>query len=122
PVRLGSGSRPGCPPRGAWAAIVATHWWPPPPAARHGRGVDGTTAIGLRAGYGVVAVDPQIIPLRSILYIEGYGQAIAGDTGGAIKGHRIDLGFSTAREAYKFGRRPVRVYILSTPQRSRPRR
>jgi 3D (Asp-Asp-Asp) domain-containing protein len=81
----------------------------------HGKGVDGTTAIGLRAGYGVVAVDPRVIPLRSVLYIEGYGRAIAGDTGGAIKGHRIDLGFATAREAYRFGRRPVRVYVLSTP-------
>jgi uncharacterized protein YabE (DUF348 family) len=81
----------------------------------HGIGVDGTTAIGLRAGYGVVAVDPRVIPLRSVLYIEGYGKAIAGDTGGAIKGPRVDLGFNTAGEAYKWGRRPVRVYILSKP-------
>jgi 3D (Asp-Asp-Asp) domain-containing protein len=70
-------------------------------------------------GVGVVAVDPAIVPLRSVLFIEGYGQAIAGDTGGAIKGHRIDLGFNTAREAYRFGRRPVRVYILSTPSANR---
>jgi 3D (Asp-Asp-Asp) domain-containing protein len=81
----------------------------------HGQGVDDVTAIGLKAGYGVVAVDPQFIPLGSVLYIEGYGRAIAGDTGGAIKGNRIDLCFGTAREAYRFGRRPVRVYILSIP-------
>lgn len=81
----------------------------------HGRGVSGTTAIGLKAGYGVVAVDPDLIPLRSVLYIEGYGRAIAGDVGSAIKGRRIDLGFNTAREAYRFGRRVVRVYILSSP-------
>lgn len=81
----------------------------------HGRGVDGTTSTGMKAGYGVVAVDPQLIPLRSVLYIEGYGRAIAGDVGSAIKGRRIDLGFNTAREAYRFGRRPVRVYILSSP-------
>ncbi|MBI3998413.1 MAG: DUF348 domain-containing protein [Armatimonadetes bacterium] len=80
-----------------------------------GKGVDDITSIGMKAGYGVVAVDPTVIPLRSILFIEGYGQAIAGDVGGAIKGHRIDLGFNTAREALRFGRRPVRVYILSTP-------
>jgi 3D (Asp-Asp-Asp) domain-containing protein len=85
----------------------------------HGKGVDDVTAIGMKAGYGVVAVDPKVVPLRSVLFIEGYGQAVAGDTGGAIKGHRIDLGFNTAREAYKFGRRPVRVYILSTPTANR---
>jgi len=76
------------------------------------RGVDSATALGLRAGYGVVAVDPRVIPLRSRLYIEGYGYAIAGDTGGAIKGLRIDLGMDTLRAAKQFGRRAVRVYIL----------
>jgi uncharacterized protein YabE (DUF348 family) len=81
-----------------------------------GKGVDGTTAIGLRAGYGVVAVDPSVIPLGSRLFIEGYGMAIAGDTGGAIKGNRIDLGYNTPKEAYKFGRRRVRVYIVAPPQ------
>jgi len=81
----------------------------------HGKGVDDITAIGMRAGYGVVAVDPRVVPLRSILYIEGYGKAVAGDTGGAIKGRRIDLGFSSAREAYKWGRRPARVFIISKP-------
>lgn len=76
------------------------------------KGVDSATAIGLRAGYGVVAVDPRVIPLRSRLYIEGYGYAIAGDTGGAIKGLRIDLGMDTLRAAKQFGRRTVRVYII----------
>ncbi len=87
----------------------------------HGQGVNDITAIGLKARYGVVAVDPRVIPLRSIVFVEGYGRAIAGDTGGAIKGYRIDLCYDTVREAYKFGRRPVRVYILSTPPpRKRP--
>jgi 3D (Asp-Asp-Asp) domain-containing protein len=80
-----------------------------------GKGVDDITSIGMKAGYGVVAVDPTVVPLRSELFIEGYGRAIAGDVGGAIKGHRIDLGFNTARQAIQFGRRPVRVYLLSTP-------
>lgn len=75
-------------------------------------GVDGVTALGLRAGYGVVAVDPAIVPLGSRLYIDGYGYAIAGDTGGMIKGLRIDLGFDTTREAVRFGRRAVRVYVV----------
>lgn len=77
-----------------------------------GRYATGRTAIGMRAGYGVVAVDPKVIPLRTRLYIEGYGFAIAGDTGRAIKGNRIDLGYDTYAAAKKFGRRTVTVHIL----------
>lgn len=77
-----------------------------------GPSADGRTSCGLRAGYGVVAVDPRVIPLHSRLYVEGYGLAIAGDTGRAIKGNRIDLGFNTYREAMRFGRRSVIVHIL----------
>lgn len=73
----------------------------------------GRCANGMRAGYGVVAVDPRLIPLGSKLYIEGYGYALAGDTGGAIKGHRIDLGHTTYREASNVGRRSVTVWLLS---------
>ena len=73
----------------------------------------GRCATGMRAGYGVVAVDPRLIPLGSKLYIQGYGYAVAGDTGGAIKGHRIDLGNTTYREASDVGRRPVTVWLLS---------
>ncbi|MGA8100214.1 MAG: 3D domain-containing protein [Candidatus Cybelea sp.] len=75
-------------------------------------GGSGMTAIGRRAGYGIVAVDPRIIPLGSRLYIMGYGYAVAGDTGGAIVGNRIDLGFDTLRDALLFGRRGVTVYRL----------
>lgn len=75
-------------------------------------GCDGMTAIGRRAGHGIVAVDPRIIPLGTRLYIPGYGAAIAGDTGGSIIGHRIDLGFDTLRDAMLFGRRDVKVYRL----------
>jgi uncharacterized protein YabE (DUF348 family)/3D (Asp-Asp-Asp) domain-containing protein len=72
----------------------------------------GVTASGMRAGYGVVAVDPRVIPLGTRLYIPGYGYAIAGDTGSAIVGNRIDLGFATYAEAIRFGRRFVAVYVL----------
>ncbi len=75
-------------------------------------GGSGWTAIGRRAGYGVVAVDPRVIPLGTHLYIPGYGVAIAGDTGGAIVGNRIDLGFDSLRDAMLFGRRDVKVYRL----------
>jgi 3D (Asp-Asp-Asp) domain-containing protein len=80
-----------------------------------GPGTNDITSIGMKAGYGVVAIDPTVIPYRSELFIEGYGRAIAGDTGGAIVGHRIDLGYNTIREALNFGRRVVKVYIISTP-------
>lgn len=77
-------------------------------------GVDDITSTGMKAGYGVVAVDPTVIRLGSRLYVEGYGYAIAGDVGGRIKGLRIDLGFNTKREALVYGIRPVRVYVIET--------
>lgn len=70
-------------------------------------------ATGLKPGKGVVAVDPRFIPLGTRLFIEGYGYAVAGDTGGAIKGNRIDLGMDSHHEAMAVGRRKVRVLILN---------
>lgn len=75
-------------------------------------GCSGFTASGVHAGHGIVAVDPRIIPLGTKLYIPGYGFAIAGDTGGAIVGNRIDLGFDSLSDALGFGRRMVKVYTL----------
>lgn len=75
-------------------------------------GCTGYTASGYRAGHGIVAVDPHIIPLGSKLYIPGYGFAIAGDTGGAIVGKRVDLGFDSLADALDYGRRQVKIYIL----------
>ncbi|MHB0913822.1 MAG: 3D domain-containing protein [Armatimonadota bacterium] len=77
-----------------------------------GKYADGYTANGMRATKGVVAVDPRVIPLGTKLYVEGYGYCIAADTGGAIKGLRIDLCYDTYREAIRFGRKKVQVYIL----------
>lgn len=71
------------------------------------------TATGLPARKGVVAVDPRVIPLGTRVYVEGYGPAIAADTGGAIKGNKIDLCFDTPAEAIRFGRRTVKVYVLT---------
>ena len=71
-----------------------------------------TTASGMRSGYGIVAVDPRVIPLGSKLYVEGYGYAIAGDTGGAIRGNRIDVFFYLPRQSAAWGRRLVRVFVL----------
>lgn len=61
---------------------------------------------------GVVAVDPNVIPLGSRLYIPGYGMAIAADTGGAIRGNRIDLLMDSYDAAMNFGRQSVEVYVL----------
>lgn len=72
----------------------------------------GYTATGILARYGVVAVDPRVIPLGSHLFIPGYGYAIAADTGGAIIGNRVDLCMDSLIDALNFGRQAVKVYIL----------
>lgn len=77
----------------------------------------GITATGTKArrnpnGYSTVAVDPRVIPYGTKLYIEGYGYAIAEDTGGAIKGNKIDVFFNTNKECMNWGRRTVVVHIL----------
>jgi uncharacterized protein YabE (DUF348 family) len=74
---------------------------------------DGVTATGIPARYGIVAVDPRVIPLGSRIYVKGYGMALAADTGGAIVGDKIDLCMENAEEAWSFGRRLVKVYVLA---------
>ena len=73
----------------------------------------GITYSGMVARVGVVAVDPKVIPLGTELYIEGYGFAIAGDTGSAIKGNKVDLYFNTNWECKQFGRQQRMVYVLA---------
>jgi 3D (Asp-Asp-Asp) domain-containing protein len=90
--------------------MVATAYDPGPRSC--GKYASGRTAVGVKAGRGVVAVDPSVIPLGTRLYIDRYGEAVAADVGRAIRGRRIDLGFDTYQEARRFGRRVVRVYIL----------
>ncbi len=75
-------------------------------------GGSGITATGIQATYGVVAVDPGVIPLGTRVYIPGYGEALAADTGGAIYGNRIDLCMESYNEAMQFGRRTVTVFVL----------
>ena len=71
----------------------------------------GTTATGTPARVGEIAVDPRVIPLGSICYIEGFGQVRAEDTGGAVKGNIIDIYMATYGECVRWGRRTVTIYI-----------
>ncbi|OEF96036.1 S-layer homology domain-containing protein [Desulfuribacillus alkaliarsenatis] len=76
------------------------------------QGLSNYTRMGLRTRIGAVAVDPNFIPLGTHLYIENYGYAIAADTGGAIRGNKIDLYAASVGEAMQFGRQDVVVYVL----------
>jgi len=73
-------------------------------------GCDMITAIGMKQGFGVIAVDPKVIPLRSRVYVPGYGEAVAGDTGGMINGKHIDLGYDSLTG--QWSRAFVDVYLL----------
>ncbi|MCA0991992.1 MULTISPECIES: peptidoglycan-binding protein [Bacillales] len=79
-------------------------------------GCSGVTATGidLRANPNqkVIAVDPDVIPLGSKVHVEGYGEAVAGDTGGAIQGNRVDLFMADRQDALDFGRKTVTVTVL----------
>lgn len=70
------------------------------------------TATGRDPAVGLIAVDPKVIPMGTRLYVEGYGYAQAADTGGAIKGDRIDLFMEERSQCLSWGRRTVKVYIL----------
>lgn len=63
-------------------------------------------------GYSTIAVDPRVIPLGTRVYVEGYGYAIAHDTGGAIIGNKIDLFMNSESECNSWGRRTVKVYVI----------
>ena len=71
------------------------------------------TGIDLRQNPRVIAVDPSVIPLGSRIEVPGYGVAIAGDTGGAIKGNRIDVHFSSVQQANSWGRKTVTIKVLN---------
>lgn len=79
-------------------------------------GCSGITATGIdlnsNAHMKVIAVDPSVIPLGTRVHVEGYGEAIAGDTGGAIKGNKIDVHVPTKEDATNYGSKSVKVTIL----------
>ncbi|ADF39834.1 3D domain-containing protein [Priestia megaterium] len=80
-------------------------------------GCSGTTATGVNLkanpNQKVIAVDPSVIPLGSKVYVEGYGEAVAADTGGAIKGNRIDVFVPAEGDAQQFGRKSVKITVMN---------
>lgn len=80
------------------------------------KGCSGITRTGLNLkknpGLKVIAVDPKVIKLGTKVYVEGYGYAVAGDTGGAIKGKKIDVFMPSKSNALKWGRKNVKIKIL----------
>jgi 3D (Asp-Asp-Asp) domain-containing protein len=95
--------------------MVATAYTAGPESTGKSPGMPGygITASGMRVRPGVVSVDPRVIPLGTQLYVEGYGYSIAADTGGAIKGNRIDVYMESLSDAYRWGRKTVQVYVLN---------
>ncbi|MGM0365434.1 MAG: 3D domain-containing protein [Actinomycetota bacterium] len=90
-----------------WFYFEATGYSANDPA----QGTNGITATGLDAEEGIVAVDPEIIPLGTEIEIKGLGRFAAEDTGGKIKGNRIDIFFDSKQEAKDFGRKGVWVKV-----------
>ena len=85
-------------------------------AYSHEESSTGRTAMGYNIkadpNMKLIAVDPSVIPLGSRVWVEGYGEAIAGDTGGAIKGHKIDVLMPSGAAARSWGRKTVKVVVL----------
>ncbi len=83
--------------------------------SNHSNTATGKTPVRNEGGLSTIAVDPSVIPLGSKVYVEGYGYAIAADTGGAIKGNKIDIYLNTSSECYNWGRRSVNVLLVAHP-------
>ncbi|MBS4201010.1 LysM peptidoglycan-binding domain-containing protein [Bacillus sp. FJAT-49732] len=79
------------------------------------KGCSGITATGINLKKNpnakVISVDPKVIPLGTKVWVEGYGEAIAGDTGGAMKGNKIDIHLPTKSKALQWGVRTVKIKI-----------
>ncbi|MBS1724237.1 MAG: 3D domain-containing protein [Armatimonadetes bacterium] len=104
--RTGYGTSRGAFNRSKVMTVVATAYTP------YDGSATGHTATGRKAKYGVIAVDPRVIPLGSLVFVEGYGFAIAADTGGAIKGNRIDVCFTSASQVNNWGRKKVVIHVF----------
>lgn len=83
--------------------------------SNHSNTATGRKPVRNEGGLSTIAVDPSVIPLGSKVYVEGYGYAIAADTGGAIKGNKIDIYLNSSSECSEWGRRSVNVLIVASP-------
>lgn len=94
---------------GEWRTVQATGY------STQQRGLSTHTALGidLRVNPRVIAVDPRVIPLGSLVEVQGLGVYVAGDTGGAIKGNIIDIHYPTVRQALNWGRRNVKIRVIN---------
>lgn len=81
----------------------------------HSTTATGRTPVRNESGISTIAVDPAVIPLGSKVYVDGYGYAIASDTGSAIKGSRIDIYLNSSSECDNWGRRSVNVLVVAYP-------
>lgn len=72
----------------------------------------GTTATGVGVRFGIIAVDPRVIPLGTRLYVPGYGEGIAADTGGAVRGNRIDVWLPSEAQAEEWAVKTITITIL----------
>lgn len=91
-----------------WYYFVASGYSANDPA----QGTNDTTATGKEVGKGIIAVDPEVIPLGARVEIKGMGVFTAEDTGGKIKGNRIDIFFTSKEEAKDFGRKGIWVRAI----------
>ena len=94
---------------GSWMTVQATGY----STQQKGLSTHTATGIDLRVNPKVIAVDPRVIPLGSLVEVQGLGVYIAGDTGGAIKGNIIDIHYPTVRQALNWGRRNVKIRIIN---------
>jgi 3D (Asp-Asp-Asp) domain-containing protein len=118
-LRPGATASAVAPEGGTVMSMVATAYTPWDPGCGGIRVIENKLAsYGVAEGWGIVAVDPKVIPLGTRLHVEGYGYAVAADVGGAIKGNKIDVCYWTGGERPSmtasdvWGRRTVTVTIV----------
>ena len=94
---------------GDWKTVQATGY----STQQKGLSTHTATGIDLRVNSRVIAVDPRVIPLGSLVEVQGLGVYVAGDTGGAIKGNIIDIHYPTVSQALSWGRRSVKIRVIN---------
>jgi 3D (Asp-Asp-Asp) domain-containing protein len=109
---IAASTLPSTPSQGRTVTVEATGY-----IATCSEGCTGVTATGYNLAANpnakVIAVDPNVIPLGTKVYVPGYGYAVAADTGGAINGHKIDVHFPSTHDAVQWGRRTINITVYN---------